>query len=192
MKIKKNMNINFPSSKPKAEETAADESKRIAAEKREFHKDIKKRRAYLAKLGSSEATPEEGLGKILKTLRTTKDEYMFFAAVEWCVKTSSAYYDKRNPLLASMVRNYYFRESSSVGTVLKYYKNFNSEIIKDLLKKHKSINANSAVRSMSKMNKSDIAALAKYMPGITKRKFVAKANSLGARRVAGDRGRGAS
>jgi hypothetical protein len=176
------MNINKPKTKPTTKPTTAEatanEAKRIAEEKREFRKDINKRSDYLAKLGSSEATPEEGLGKILKTLRTTEDEYMFFAAVEWCVKSNSAYYDKRNQILGAMVRNFHFRQSSSVGTILKFYKQFDSEVVKDLLKKHQSINANSAVRSMRKMSDADIAVLAGYMPVMTKRKFVAKANSL--------------
>lgn len=172
------MNLNKPKTKPTTAETAADKAKELEANRREFRKDVNKRRDYLAKLGSSEATPEEGLGKILKTLRTTEDEYMFFAAVEWCVKTNSAYYDKRNQLLGAMVSNFNFRESSSVGTVLKFYKQFDADVVKDLLKKHKSINANSAVRSMRKMSDADITVLAGYMPNMTKRKFIAKANAL--------------
>ncbi len=176
------MNINKPKTKTapaeKKAETAADRAKQLEEDRREFRKDVNKRSTYLAKLGSSEATPEEGLGKILKTLRTTEDEYMFFAAVEWCVKSNSAYYDKRNQLLGAMVKNFHFRQSSSVGTILKFYKQFDSEVVKDLLKKHQSINANSAVRSMRKLPDADITTLASYMPVMTKRKFVAKANSL--------------
>ena len=148
----------------------------IEASRKAFRKDVTAKKLELSKIANSSDIEEVGLRKMLLKISGTSNEMYFFAAVEWCIKSSSAFYGKRERILGALISNDVFLKSSSVGTILRYNHLFKPRRIKIMLKQT-NLNINSSIRGMRRMTKPALTKLAFLMPNRLKRRLVAEGNA---------------
>ncbi len=148
----------------------------IEADRKAFRKDVSAKKLRLSKIANSSDIEEVGFRKMLERLSDTSNEMYFFAAVEWCIKSSSAFYGKRERILGALIGNDVFLKSSSVGTILRFSHLFKPRRIKIMLKQT-NININSSIRGMRRMAKPALAKLSFLMPDRLKRRLIAEGNA---------------